>query len=153
MVVNVEMLGVCKLYRELPIIIISESMADLCGYVSTFGKITFCGPPEVENKLFIYKGDKPDFISGNHFLSVGGNIRFADSVEILLSLLFFDCNQWGHKALVRIIRCLEPDVDWQTPVMENNLTCVLLEKLETAVALGEDDNSIFDAVDYRFQGL
>ena len=146
---NIELLDLCRKNRELPIIIVGESMADLCGYVSTYGRISYCGKRLYENDIFSCKGDIPTFIHGKHFFKFGGNIKFADSVETLLSLLYFQCNQWGYRAICKIIRRLEPDVDWWTPTVEYNLLDILYQKLDTAIALGEEDETIYPALEFR----
>ena len=146
---NENLVAACLKYKDYPVVVAGESMADLCGFTQTEGRIRFCGDPKYENEGLYHIGPLSDGIVGRSHMRSGGALKFANAVETLLSLLLFDCSQWGYKGLCKAIRILGPDVDWWTPVKELGLEGILFEKLREAISLWEDDESILGVARYR----
>ena len=143
-----EIVEALEIYKDFPIIITSESMADILGWTETAGRIQYLGDPKYENDVLFCKGEKL-FFEGLGLRKSGGNLKFMSNVEAFLSLLIFEINQWGYKGLCRAICRMEPEVKWADAVIKHNLEDTLIEKLKTAISLGEDDETIIEAANIR----
>ena len=144
---NLELFALCHKYNYIDGVVIGETMADFMGWTSVHGKIWYCADKDYEVEKFMWFGKSQ--WNGNSPLKTQGKLRFADWLETFHSLLVYDISQWGYTALCTAIRYMPEENDWWNLVKQENLEEVLWNKLETAIELGEDDNSILELVKFK----
>ena len=147
---NEKLFELCKKYKNLDIIVSDKSMADICGLVSTTGKMRYIGQPSLANEDLQCAANDSYFI-GASWRQSGSNLKFMSNIELVVSLIKYSTSHWGLIALCAAIRRFYPDVYWADEVIKLNLESQLFELLNDAVKLGEDDKSIISGAKYRLE--
>ena len=78
---NWELVDRCLKFKELPIIIVAETMADIFGFVSVYGRVQYCGDSCFENEELVCLGKPPEFLRGECYLTRNYVLRFSSNIE------------------------------------------------------------------------
>lgn len=126
-------------YKDTPIVIAGDTVADIYGWTSTYGKWSYIGDKSYEDDNLVCVAEvMPKTYKCSCMSSDGGCLRYLDNVSAVCSLVEHSKTDWGLIALYNILRYAR-GFWWIEALQENGLIPRLMELLDEAAALGITD--------------
>lgn len=127
-------------YRDIPIVIAGDTVADIFGWTSTYGKWSYIGDKSFEDESLVCVAESMPSTYKIDPMSVNaGQLRYLDNVSSVCSLVEHSKTDWGLIALYNILRYAR-GFWWIEALQARNLIPSLMSQLDEAEALGITDS-------------